>query len=496
MPNSKNTCVFVKGMNGLPLMPTTPREARILVKEKKAHVISRNPYAIQLDYKTGTATQAITVGADIGQKHEGIGVVFNGNVIYKAEHTFIPTMDKKERITARKEFRQGRRYRKTEYREPKWKPSRVRRYHEEPVEVKRNGKRVKKHWVTEPKSYESSRPEGWLPPSIASNADHNINELKKIMSLLPSSAELTIELGKFDIQKMNNPGIEGVGYQQGPAYYYSNRREYHLALQGYKCPICDHKFDKEHKAREHHWEYVSKGASDSWDDIILVCSKCHTHAEHMKGGELDKLRKKISRMKYTAPTFMNATQNRIKEAFPEAKITYGYITAVDRENLGLRKTHANDAVAIAVGSSCEKVNDNRVTFDIRQVRRKKRSLHEATPRKGKNGVKNTEAKRNDKNTKRACRVEKKTVIENGKKKTITHKRFFYLYDTVEVYGKKGYISGFSGGGKSARVVDWNGNYIKKKDKDYSTVQLTELKLLERRTNNYISRTIKADSSPT
>ena len=496
MPNSKNTCVFVKGMNGLPLMPTTPRKARILVKEKKAHIISRNPYAIQLDYKTGTATQAIKVGADIGQKHEGIGVVFNGNVIYKAEHTFIPTTDKKERITARREFRQGRRYRKTEYREPKWKPSRVRRYHEESVTVKRNGKRVKKHWVTEPKSYDSSRPEGWLPPSIASNADHNISELKKVMSLLPSSAELTIELGKFDIQKMKNPGIEGTGYQQGPAYYYSNRREYHLALQEYKCPICGHKFDKEHKAREHHWEYVSKGASDSWDDIILVCSKCHTHAEHMKGGELDKLRKKISRMKYTAPTFMNATQNRIKEAFPEAKITYGYITAVDRENLGLSKTHANDAVAIAVGSSYKEIKDNRITFDIRLVRRKKRSLHEANPRKGKNGVKNTEAKRNDKNTKRACKIEKKTVIENGKKKTITHKRFFYLYDTVEVYGKKGFISSFSDRGNAARIMDWNGNYIKKKDKEYTKVQLTELKLLERRTNNYVSRTIKADSSPT
>ena len=464
MPNSKNTCVFVKGMNGLPLMPTTPREARILVNEKKAHVISRKPYAIQLDYKTGTATQAIKVGADIGQRHEGIGVVFNGNVIYKAEHTFIPTTEKKERITARREFRQGRRYRKTEYREPKWKPSRVRRYHEEPVEVKRNGKRVKKHWVAEPKSFASSRPEGWLPPSIASNADHNINELKKIMSLLPSSAELTIELGKFDIQKMNNPEIEGVVYQQGPAYYYSNRREYHLALQGYKCPICGHKFDREHKAKEHHWEYVSKGASDSWDDVILVCSQCH--------------------------------RNRIRDAFPEAKITYGYITAVDRENLGLSKTHANDAVAIAVGSSYKEIKDNRITFDIRQVRRKKRSLHEATPRKGKNGVKNTEAKRNDKNTKRACRIEKKTVIENGKKKTITHKRFFYLYDTVEVYGKKGFISSFSDRGNAARIMDWNGNYIKKKDKEYTKVQLTELKLLERRTNNYVSRTIKADSFPT
>ena len=137
-----------------------------------------------------------------------------------------------------------------------------------------------------------------------------------------------------------------------------------------------------------------------------------------------------------------------------------------------------------------------MTFDIKQVRRKKRSLHEANPRKGKNGEKNTEAKRNDKNTKRALRIDKKKIIENGNKKTITHKRFFYLYDTVEVYGKKGYISGFSSGGKSARVVDWNGNYIKKKDKDYSTVQLTELKLLERRTNNYVSRTVKADSSPT
>ena len=41
--------VFVLNMRGEPLMPTTQRKARILLKEKKAKIVKYNPFTIQLN---------------------------------------------------------------------------------------------------------------------------------------------------------------------------------------------------------------------------------------------------------------------------------------------------------------------------------------------------------------------------------------------------------------------------------------------------------------
>lgn len=70
---------------------------------------------------------------------------------------------------------------------------------------------------------------------------------------------------------------------------------------------------------------------------------------------------------------------------------------------------------------------------------------------------------------------------------------FSVWDTVEYRGQKGFISGFTG--EAARVVNWDGEYIKPEGKTYSQIQVTQLKLIQGRTNNYVQRTVKADSSP-
>ena len=45
--------VFVIGLTGKRLYPTTPAKARKLMEAGKAHVYCRTPFTIQLDYKTG-----------------------------------------------------------------------------------------------------------------------------------------------------------------------------------------------------------------------------------------------------------------------------------------------------------------------------------------------------------------------------------------------------------------------------------------------------------
>ena len=78
---------------------------------------------------------------------------------------------------------------------------------------------------------------------------------------------------------------------------------------------------------------------------------------------------------------------------------------------------------------------------------------------------NRNQKRNSKNTKK-----------------ITHKKYgtFYLNDKVEVFGKIGFISGFSG--SSIYVKDIQGNYITIPNKSYKQVSLKYVKQINYNNN--------------
>ena len=133
----------------------------------------------------------------------------------------------------------------------------------------------KNHWQTLPVRMQSSRPEGWLPPSIQSKADYHINWIHKFLKALPKSTVLTIEVARFDIQRMKDPEIHNELYQLGRMYGYENVKAYVLAKFDYTCPICKYKFVKDHKQRLHHAKYKSKGATDNPDEYAPVCEKCH-----------------------------------------------------------------------------------------------------------------------------------------------------------------------------------------------------------------------------
>lgn len=70
---------------------------------------------------------------------------------------------------------------------------------------------------------------------------------------------------------------------------------------------------------------------------------------------------------------------KLKELYPNVKLTYGYITKHTRINAGLNKFHRTDARCISGNPSAEPLN---TWYYFKQVRGQNRQLHKANPKKG------------------------------------------------------------------------------------------------------------------
>ena len=77
--------VFVLSKEGRPLMPTTPRRARLWLKARRAKVVRHEPFTIQLRFATTGYRQSVTVGVDSGSKTVGIAAIANGETLLQAE---------------------------------------------------------------------------------------------------------------------------------------------------------------------------------------------------------------------------------------------------------------------------------------------------------------------------------------------------------------------------------------------------------------------------
>ncbi len=372
-------------------MPCSQRKARILLKQKKAKIIHYMPFTIQLLYATGEAKQEIHLGIDMGTKHIGIAITSSNNVIAKGE--IILRQDVHQLLLKRKQLRRSRRIRKTRYRRAKF--------------LNRKSKNL-------------------LTPSLQSRFNNILFWINKFSSLLPNPI-IHIENAKFNIHKIIDPTTD---YKHGKCFGYDNVYDYVLARDNHKCQICGNS----KKLHIHHIMYKNKNGSERADNLITLCNKCHTKENHKKGKILFNLMQKHECKQFKDPTFMNIIKFKINKLFSTAIFINGSTTSSIRNKLNLPKTHYNDAIIIS-GIARIKENSNDF-FIIKQFRKKKRSLHEAIPRKGRKNS-NTTQKRNNKNIKQ---------IKNC-----------CLNDKVICKGKIGWVSGFSR--DYAYIKDINDNYI-------------------------------------
>lgn len=468
--------IYVIGLNGIGLAPTTPRKARLLLKNGRARIAFRQPFTIQLTYKTGCAhPKEMVIGIDTGSQHIGAGIISKETeqVVSKEEYELRSSMEKRSLLEIRMTYRRGRRYRKVRYRHPKFKPATRRVYVEKPITQNKH----QTHWKKQTNTFDSARPEGWLPPSIQSKLDHHIRIISRYQKALPKDIQLRIEVGRFDVQHMENPQIRGEMYQKGSMYEYENKKAFVFSRDGYTCKCCKCKAGSKRKDGTtvklvvHHVDFRSQGASDNPKRLVTVCDRCHTTAAHKPGGILYDwmLKGKTFARGYRDTAIMNILRRRLWQAFPDAAFTYGNITAADRKILHIDKTHGNDAVAIAA-HGMEGIKDIPNTTYYRQMRKQKRSLHEATPRKGRKEPNRT-AKRNAKNT---CVV-----------------KGIYLNDKVKAFGQTGWVTGFSGT-SSVYIKNREGEYITVPGKNHKMVPMAELSV-RTHCNNWAVSDIKTVS---
>lgn len=333
--------VFVINQRNQPLMPCTPRKARLLLKTNKAKVVNRTPFTIRLTTATGETKQDITLGVDPGSKIVGLSATTEKEVLFEAE--VILRNDIVELLATRKSLRRGRRNRKTRYRQPRFL----------------NRKKKK----------------GWLAPSVENKIQMHIKAINLIHQILPIT-KIIVEVAQFDIQKIKNSDIQGKDYQEGDQLGFWNVREYVLWRDNHRCRGRE---DCKNKILNVHHIESRKTGGDTPDNLITLCKDCHAdyHAGRLALG----LRRGNS---FRDVAFMGimrwAFYNKLKELYSDINLTYGYLTKHTRIQNNLKKSHAVDARCIS-GNPLAKTNSD--VYQLKQVRGQNRQLHKANPKKGK-----------------------------------------------------------------------------------------------------------------
>ncbi len=350
--------VYVLNKDGQPLMPTERYgKVRRLLKSEQAVVIKRCPFTIKLLNETTSHTQEISLGIDAGSKHIGLSATTRNKVLYESDVAL--RIEIIELLSKKRELRRSRRNRKTRYRKPRF-----------------DNRTHSKH-------------KGWLAPSIEQRIQTHLTVTDRVHKMLPVS-KIKVEVASFDMQKIQNPEIEGTEYQQGRQLGFWNIREYVLSRDGHVCQCCKGK-SKDKILNVHHIESRKTGG-DSPDNLITLCEYCHKQY-HLGKIKLPSSIKRRQSLRDAA--FMGIMRwtfyNRLKEMYPNVNHTYGYITKNTRiENKLLPKdkdtddkhyplNHVIDARCIS-GNPLS-VSDGTVHYQ-KKVRCHNRQIHKCSISKG------------------------------------------------------------------------------------------------------------------
>lgn len=361
--------VFVLDTNRKPLDPCHPARARQLLREGKAAVFRRYPFAIILQKRTleESIVHPHRVKIDPGSKITGL-VALNestGTIVWGAE-----IAHRGQQIHARMQnraaLRRSRRNRKTRYRQPRY-------LNRNPAKCIVCGQNAR-HGHTTCRHHSRKRPTTpttprWLPPSLESRVANVETWVKRLIRYVPVAA-ISMELVRFDLQKVVNPEIQGTEYQQGTLYGYE-LRQYLLEKCRHQCAYCggasgDSVLEIEHITPK------SRGGSDRVSNLAIACHTCNERKGNLTAAEFGhpEIAAEAKHPLRDAAA-VNSTRwvlwHRLRMLGLPLETGSGGRTKYNRSRLGYPKAHWIDAACVGESGSAIRINASLSPLSIQAI---------------------------------------------------------------------------------------------------------------------------------
>jgi 5-methylcytosine-specific restriction endonuclease McrA len=238
--------VFVLDKQKKPLMPCSPRRARLLLTRRRAVVHRLSPFTIRLKDRTvgESMLQPVVLKIDPGSKTTGLALArveeTKAGEIHHALHLAELAHrgeEVRERLRERAGHRRRRRSANLRYRPPRF--------------------------------LNRGRPPGWLPPSLRSRIGNVLIFARRFQHWALMS-RIDVERVKFDTQLLQDPEVSGMQYQRGELAGWEVR-SYVLEKLGYRCAYCGR--GETLFELDHIWPR-SRGGTSRVSNLALACHAC------------------------------------------------------------------------------------------------------------------------------------------------------------------------------------------------------------------------------
>lgn len=315
--------VFVLDQKKHPLMPCTPKRARLLLARGRAVVHRVQPFIIRLKDRRveDSVLQPLALKVDPGSKTTGVALArveqteagAIHHAVFLAEVSHRGQQVHKHKVI-QKNARRRRRCANLRYRVPRFDNRRI--------------------------------PVGWLPPSLRSRIGNIVNWTGRLVRWSPAN-RIEVERVRFDTQLLQDPEISGIQYQQGERAGWE-ARAYVLLKYGYRCAYCGKTgcpFELDHILPR------SRGGSNRIANLALCCHDCNAAKGSQTAAEFGhpEVEERAKRPLRDAAA-VNATRFKLVKALRVFGLPIGTWTGGrtrwNRARFGVEKTHALDALCV------------------------------------------------------------------------------------------------------------------------------------------------------
>lgn len=315
--------VFVLDKHKQPLMPCTPKKARLLLSRGRAVVHRRYPFVIRLKDRLleESVVQPLVLKIDPGSRTSGMAVA-------RVEET--PQGEVHHAVHLAEVCHRG-----EQVHEAMGTRARARR------------RRRSAHLRYRPPRFENrTRPKGWLPPSLRSRIGNVLTWARRYGRWTPIT-RLEVERVKFDLHLMQNPEIAGIEYQRGELAGWE-LRAYFLEKFQHRCAYChrrDVPFEIDHQVPR------SQGGSHRASNLVLSCHDCNVAKGNQTAAEFGHPEVEAqAKTPLKDAAAVNATRYALVRALGALGLPIGIWsggrTRWNRDRFGIHKTHALDALCV------------------------------------------------------------------------------------------------------------------------------------------------------